>query len=179
MLWNRLLVLCLVGCMWIGCGDDGDSTGDTGNSNAGDGDGDGDGDMDVEPPVEHLPCDGAVCFQQIYDEILHNTNAYGCDTPFCHGAGNGGLWMLDMPTTYEELVTVPAAGESIATLPACSETDLVRVVPGDAEASLLFQKVTEAMPVCGDRMPLDPMMALSDEHVELLRTWIDGGAGFE
>lgn len=50
------------------------------------------------------------------------------------------------------------------------------VVPGDAEASYLFQKVSlDSPPEGGARMPLGGP-PLSDEDIVLIRDWIDQGA---
>ena len=47
------------------------------------------------------------------------------------------------------------------------------VVPGDAEASLLYERLTTDDPI--RRMP-PAGMSLSDEQIDLVRRWIDGGA---
>lgn len=52
------------------------------------------------------------------------------------------------------------------------------LVPGDAEASDLFHRVT-LPPGHEDRMPPPGKPPLTLEEIELLRWWIDGGASFE
>ena len=47
------------------------------------------------------------------------------------------------------------------------------VVPGDAEASLLYERLTTEDPI--RRMP-PAGMSLTDEQIDLVRQWIDGGA---
>jgi hypothetical protein len=85
--------------------------------------------------------------------------------------------MLDMstePTAYANLVGVKAKG-----LGACSLSKWIRVVPGSAQTSLLYEKVesglTRLNPPCGDSMP-DNGMTLSQAQVDLIQTWIDEGA---
>jgi len=188
-------IAVLLGALLVACGDDdgsggdgGSGDGDSGDGDSGDGDGDGDsgdgdGDGDGDnsaPPVELLPCDGSVCFQEVFDDVLFNTPAYRCADAFCHGIGAGDLFIIDKQSAYEALVTVAAAGPAIGEgITACADTGLARVEPGDAEASLLFLKVSETMPPCGEPMPQDPALMLTTEHIELMRTWIDEGAGYE
>ena len=59
--------------------------------------------------------------------------------------------------------------------PSVQNPNLTLVVPGDAESSLLFLKVSSDAPPVGTRMPLsaDPLTAGS---IELIRDWIDQGA---
>jgi hypothetical protein len=47
------------------------------------------------------------------------------------------------------------------------------VVAGSSATSLLFQKVSEAMPPCGNRMP---HTALAATPIALIGAWIDEGA---
>lgn len=51
----------------------------------------------------------------------------------------------------------------------------MRVVPFDPDQSYLMEKLTQAKPTAGGRMPLasDP---LPDEEIEMIREWIAGGA---
>ncbi len=79
---------------------------------------------------------------------------YQCDG--CHGEwAEGGL--------HSYLLETMAGGEEL-------------VVPGDAEASLLYTKLTGEGP--GQQMP-KKVDFLSEEEQRTLRTWIDAGAVFE
>lgn len=49
-----------------------------------------------------------------------------------------------------------------------------RVVPGDAEASYLFEKLSHASPAVGERMP--PATPPDVAQLELVRSWIENGA---
>ena len=55
------------------------------------------------------------------------------------------------------------------------DANLVLVVPGDAEASLLFLKINSNAPPVGARMPFG-RATLSASEIELIRTWIAQGA---
>ena len=52
------------------------------------------------------------------------------------------------------------------------------VVPGDAEASPLFQRLTQADQV-GKMPPASSGPPLTDEQIDLVRRWIDGGAAWD
>ncbi len=108
---------------------------------------------------------------------------------FCHhpGGGGGTVGMLDMssqPAAYANLVGVAAQGTGPGTTGVtCASVmpPLVRVVPGDAAGSLLFNKVDSkligANPLCGSPMPM-PHQAnpLSQAEVDLIAAWIAAGA---
>ncbi len=77
----------------------------------------------------------------------------------CHANGVGGTSL-----TYTELT-----GNN------SSACDVPYLIPGDANASYLFDKVNDDGDVaCGSAMPFGP--GLPDSEVQLLRDWIDGGA---
>jgi hypothetical protein len=97
-----------------------------------------------------------------------------CDSSFCHGLGGaaGGLEDLDdYDSGYDNLVNTAVA---------CSGSNFsLRVVPGDADNSFLFEKlrapVEERAPECRLGMPLggDP---LTPEQLAGIRAWIESGA---
>lgn len=72
-------------------------------------------------------------------------------------------------------LTSELAWTSIVNQPAPEDTSLMLVVPGDAEASFLFNKVSSESPPVGFRMPLigEPLTA---EQIGLIRDWINQGA---
>ena len=49
------------------------------------------------------------------------------------------------------------------------------IVPGDCEKSLLYNKLSQATPVCGRRMPLSSMTT-PQSSLDLLCAWIKAGA---
>ena len=72
---------------------------------------------------------------------------------------------------YANLVGVPAGAEDGYQ---CRASKLVRVQPGDPEVSLIYLKLTN--PPCGSRMPPAAFGVATAQEVELVRTWIAGGA---
>ena len=101
-------------------------------------------------------------FTAVYSEIIV---ARGCTG--CHGT-LGALAMNSKAEAYAQLVNVPAAGAP------CVATGMLRVAPGNPDASLLVDKVSKAQPVCGDVMP--PSGVLTAPEIEQLRAWIQAGA---
>jgi hypothetical protein len=94
----------------------------------------------------------------------------------CHtGSGEGAqqvpnMIMTDADTTRSAWVNVD---------PICSGGSIPpgakRVVPGDASQSFVYNKISQAVPWCGDRMPRGrPALASSD--IQLFFDWIEQGA---
>jgi hypothetical protein len=82
----------------------------------------------------------------------------------CHGGGS--------PQEGMSLVA-PAAGSVIGV--ASSEVPaLMRVAPGDPDASYLLQKLESGTPAVGVRMP--PDQPLTPNKIEAIRLWIAAGA---
>jgi hypothetical protein len=102
----------------------------------------------------------AVSFSDIYTGIL----ATGCS---CHNGGAGGLDLATRNIAYANLVGVPSSsclGEQ-------------RVVPGDAEASVLFHALAHtALGLCD--VPTMPRSGaqLSAAQIDQLQAWITAGA---
>jgi hypothetical protein len=116
---------------------------------------------DAAPEPDGAPA--APTFTTIYDTILSTS----CSP--CHTSGSsGGLSMSNRDTAYDNLVDVAAASGS------CSSTGLDRAASGDADNSLLVQKL-RASPPCGARMPLG-RSPLSTDQIELIEQWINAGA---
>lgn len=120
---------------------------------------------DAGPPLEiTLPQDGVVSFAQ------HVQPIFNARCTSCHRAGS--------PTSSVFVPLILTAGDSYDALvnrPSDQRADLTLVVPGDSSASLLYQKIASSSPPVGSRMPLF-RSALSDEHIGLVRDWIDQGA---
>ena len=123
---------------------------------------------DPDPPGAALRCipqvgDGtsSVSYSQ---DILPMLAQGGCLSSGCHGGNNvSSGYTLD---TYEGLF---GPGEQAGILNMCN------VVAGDPEACYLLHKLNEALPLIGVRMP-NTGLWLSDEHYQLLQTWIIDGA---
>lgn len=96
---------------------------------------------------------------------------YGCTEGFCHGDVDppGGELLLLPDVAYGNLVGVDSVG-----IPGT-----LRVAPGDAEASFLYEKLAAATngttPAFGSPMPLAGE-ALSADELEAVRLWIEGDA---
>lgn len=179
---SSLLVLGL----FIACGDDSGSAGSTARSDA--------AVWSPTPPgsipqsdaslVYTFPCLGErdatneATFTSVYLDIFCKTS---CTNPYCHGSS--GAWgELDLSSSievaYENLVAhrtgtnVPADGRAT-----CRESDLLRVVPGQPEQSLLYLKITGNTP-CGVRMPPpdEDYSPLDPAQIEQIRRWIEAGA---
>jgi len=86
-------------------------------------------------------------------DVLPLLTRYGCTG--CHG-GNGGLYVDTQPHLLQGGNHGPA------------------VVPGDADGSLIIQKIS-VNPPFGSRMPQGGPY-LTDSDVQLLKEWINQGA---
>ncbi len=113
----------------------------------------------------------AAKFSDVYVALFPVATKAKCD--FCHSQpaseiSNGNLHLGavgDREAVYAALVGKAAVSK------ACSGA---LVVPGDAEGSLFYSKIT-ASPTCGERMPLGGG-ALPAEQIEMIRSWIAAGA---
>ncbi len=118
-------------------------------------------------------------FTEVYTKVMvpHGCNAH-------HRPGKDNDAFLDMSTqaaAYENLVKVTASGPAATAspVPGCGGSGLVRVVPGDAAKSLMYQKVSEAKPPCGAQMPFGcpgTFACLDSTEQQTLAAWINGGA---
>jgi cysteine-rich repeat protein len=110
----------------------------------------------------------ASTFTAIHDAVVVG---YGCTEGFCHGDVDppGGELVLLPDVAYANLVGVDSVG-----IPGT-----LRVAPGDAAASFLYDKLAAATngtsPAFGQPMPLSGG-ALSTDELEAVRLWIEGGA---
>lgn len=92
--------------------------------------------------------------------------APSCAFSACHkGGGAEGLNLEG--ATHAKIVDVSARG--------AGASDRVLVVPGNPNASYVFEKVTKDRPQAGDRMP-GSGVELSGAQIDLLRRWIAAGA---
>jgi hypothetical protein len=98
----------------------------------------------------------APTFATVYTTVLS-----GCG---CHSAGAGGLTFGNEQATYNALVNIASR---------CGGRPLV--TPGDPANSVLHDKVANASPACGSRMPRGGR-ALPAATVQILTDWITAGA---
>ena len=129
-----------------------------------------------------VTCDTLIpTFTNVYANVI------GARCTGCHRPGGGGLTvgMLDMSTqakAYANLVGVVSAGTGAGTSGVtCASAAVPRVAAGNSAGSLLYNKVASKLagvsPACGSPMPLPgTAAALTQAQVDLIASWIDGGA---
>ena len=113
----------------------------------------------------------AATFTELHATLFPQATPAKCDS--CHGQpasqiSNGLLntGSDDRDGAYAALLDHTSTSRDCAGMP--------YVVPGDPEGSLFYVKLLRD-PVCGERMPLGGG-ALPDEQLEMVRSWIAGGA---
>lgn len=117
-------------------------------------------------------------FTSVYLDVFCHVS---CTNPYCHGSS--GAWgNMDLSSSieiaYANLVghrtgtDVPADGRAT-----CRNSDLLRVVPGAPEQSLLYLKITGKAP-CGTVMPPpdSDYSLLTEAQIDHIRRWIEAGA---
>jgi hypothetical protein len=111
---------------------------------------------------------GSATWSAVFQEVIVNNGCNGGST--CHASASGGnLVMQTKADSYSALVNIAAMGAS-----GCATSMLKRVVPSDPDNSLLVNKLEQAMPACGARMP--PGAALKPEQIKQVRDWVAAGA---
>jgi hypothetical protein len=97
--------------------------------------------------------------------IQANVFSVSCALSGCHtGAGAPFGLQLDPGFSYGNLIDVPSPRDS----------NLIRVVPGDPDASFLIQKL-DGTQTLGERMP-DGGPYLTTATINVIRKWIQDGA---
>ena len=98
----------------------------------------------------------------------------GCNVSTCHSAtAKAGDLVLEPGVAHDQLVEVPAFQQQAAA------EGLIRVVPGDPDASFLIAKCRGGIEsIYGEPMPWGGD-ALEEDRLELLREWILDGAPAE
>jgi hypothetical protein len=108
---------------------------------------------------------GAAALAPTLASIQDNVFSARCAVPGCHGGASAQLGLrLDPGFSAGNLINVASP----------QNTSLIRVVPGDPNASLLIQKL-EGTQTVGDRMPqFGPY--LPQTTIDVIRQWIASGA---
>lgn len=175
---RSLVVLALALSLGVvGCGDDdGGGTGGTGGTGGRSGSGGGGGSRPTcdDPATTDCACvttpTNAATFDAVFDEVFCTQT---CTDSFCHGpTGAGEMKLFRREDAYTALVGVLADGEE------CRDSGLMRVVAGDAAASLLVQKL-RPNPVCGGAMPQFAEMSdgyIPAAQIAQIEAWINAGA---
>jgi hypothetical protein len=120
-------------------------------------------------------------FTEVYTKVI----APSCTSAYCHFNGvtikYGALDLSSRVVAYWNLVDQPLAGPSCALMG-------TRVVPFQPAASVMYLKVSQTTPPCGNQMPADPTVlltkqtsmfsgtALSMDQQQLIFNWIADGA---
>src|SRR2546421_8992712 len=98
--------------------------------------------------------------------IQDNVFTVTCAVPGCHGGGGAQQGRrLDPGFSAGNLINVHSP----------QDPNLIRVVPGDPDASFLIQKLQGADGLLGDRMP-DGGPYLTTATINVIRQWIQDGA---
>ncbi|MCS6798580.1 MAG: hypothetical protein NZ898_08615 [Myxococcota bacterium] len=135
--------------------------------------------------VAESPCVPAPTWESIYRVVISPQCGRSCHA----GPPNEYLdWhRLDLSTeeeAYRALVGVAAMGLDTEEGDGCADSGLMRVAPGDPEASLLLRKLAgsrdwneDGAPDldCGEPMPA-AALALPDAILDVVAQWIEGGA---
>ncbi|WP_394825355.1 hypothetical protein [Pendulispora albinea] len=121
---------------------------------------------------------GVVKFNSVYTILEGSCTGCHGERGTDAGTPRGALALKPEEAAFRELVNVKAAGGACATL---GDAGLLRVRPGNADESLLYDKVkTEGghTPRCGKHMPLGTPMPppMPNEQVEVIEKWINDGA---
>ena len=120
-------------------------------------------------PAASCPCEPAPAhtWLGLQERVLER---HSCRLPGCHGSAPGGGGLILTPASaYGALIGVPSTADPTVS----------RVTPGDASASMLWQKVAAATVslsgVPGSSMPIgSPMLDL--DELQALAAWINAGA---
>ncbi|HXV75825.1 MAG TPA: hypothetical protein VD788_05845 [Candidatus Polarisedimenticolaceae bacterium] len=85
----------------------------------------------------------------------------------CHFPGGPGpMPLTDESVSFQNLVNVQSV----------EDPGLLRVNPGDADASYIVHKIEGRGTIVGTRMPPPPRPALTAEQIAAIVEWIDSGA---
>jgi hypothetical protein len=111
----------------------------------------------------------APTWTQVYTTVIATKCAPCHTTAGGTGISSGHLDMTTQAAAFTNLVNVAAGGTACAGMG-------TRVVPGNADGSLLYLKVSVDDPTpCGGKMPLGGP-ALPEAQAEMIEEWIDDGA---
>ena len=122
----------------------------------------------TEPPIEPT-------WTAIYDRIIVGGGCLGCHDPDATVSfvEQSALDLSDKDGSYAAMVGVAALG-----MPCMAEGAADRIIPGDADGSMLIHKFENRLPdggdICGDPMPLG--VPLPQSQIDVVRIWIDEGA---
>ncbi|MBW2464564.1 MAG: hypothetical protein JRH11_23150 [Deltaproteobacteria bacterium] len=111
----------------------------------------------------------------IYDRVIVGGGCLGCHDPDATVSfvEQSALDLSDKDGAYAAMVGVEALGT-----PCMAEGGADRIIPGDADGSMLIHKFENRLPdggdICGGPMPLG--VPLPQSQIDVVRIWIDDGA---
>jgi hypothetical protein len=112
-------------------------------------------------------------FTWFFNNIVPN-----CAGPVCHSSVAGGNLVFDTKDAAHAQLMMAGMGMNVGTsesMTHCKDTGMMRVVPNNPDASLLYNKIRTDMDVpCGNRMPPGSMFCA--DALEAVRMWIMSGA---
>ena len=112
---------------------------------------------------------GAAAQSETFTDLYTTVLQTNCATHHAAGAEDSFLDLSTQAVAYKSLVGVKADG------PACGSSGLTRVIVGSPSTSLLYEKVAESSPPCGQQMPYGgPYLSAADQ--EKVYNWIADGA---
>jgi hypothetical protein len=124
--------------------------------------------IDAAPPPVHDAGPAAPTFTMVYNDII-SPICVQCHNPNGIGVTMGHLDMSTQGAAFSNLVGVEAAGI------ACGGMG-TRIVAGNANGSILFEKVNPGQPApCGAKMPLG-LTPLTTAQATEIENWINAGA---
>jgi hypothetical protein len=103
-------------------------------------------------------------------------NCHSASGASVRGTGNGLDFTVDAAAIYAQLL---GDGGGAPSTNLSGSAHVLRVVPGDASASMLYIKLqltSAADPLYGAGMPLDTPGSVCPEALDAVRDWINGGA---
>ena len=124
------------------------------------------GDCRYAPPKVVTPPDCS--WASIYERVIEGQCGRSCHAADAPERFESDLDLSDVDTAYEQMVGRAAVGAQ------CDGTGVSHIAPGDADGSLLMQKL-EGTQTCGDSMPLNGAL-LPAEVIAPIRAWIVAGA---
>ncbi len=114
------------------------------------------GDTSEYPDFTQIRCEATL------PSLERDVFGVACGYDSCHGDNN---------PAWDLALTVAGVESRLIGAPALACNGWTRVVPGAPEQSLLWRKLADPVPPCGERMPLG-LGRLPDSVLECVRGWI-------
>jgi hypothetical protein len=142
-------------------------------------------DVDAGPVYIVCPDGMDASFGSIYNKMLSTAVAscgalgFGCHSTFASKQTGSLLdFSLDASAVYAELLGPDGGGAPSTNIAGDAGGTVLRVVPGDADASMLYIKLTLTTgdPRYGAGMPLYTPGSVCPAALDAVRAWIDKGA---